>query len=117
MGLSLACLVGCATASQVSQRLDSKTGVTFTFSSTPMILYRDAPAHAANARNFVSLGPLQANRSGRYEYFIWLGIWTTNHSVDGLGGRDGFDSIVLFADGEPLTLDLSGLDARRRRCQ
>ena len=73
-----------------------------------MILYRDDPAHAAHARNFVNLGPIEVNRSGQYRYFLWLGIWNTNHTVSVAERRDGFDTIVILADGEPLQLELSG---------
>lgn len=73
-----------------------------------MVLYRDDPARAAYARNFVSIGPLLVNRSGYYEYFLWLGIWNTNQSRGIAERRDGFDSIILFVDGEPLPLELAG---------
>lgn len=108
--LILFCLMaGCATSSsQVGEKLDPATSATITYSSTPMVLYRDDPAHAAHARNFVSLGPVQVNRSGHYEYYLWLGIWNTNHTGSVEERRDGFDSIVLFINGEPLALDVAG---------
>jgi hypothetical protein len=106
---AIAAIAGCATAPQRTQELlDPQTSATITYSPSTMLLYRDDPAHAAHARNLVSLGPLQVNRSGHYQYFLWLGIWNTNHTVSEADGRDGFDSIVLFVDGEPLTLDVSG---------
>ena len=108
IGLLFAVIAGCAASSPLGVKLDSGTSVTMTYSPTPLVLYRDVPGHAAYARNFVSLGPLQANRSGNYQYFIWLGIWNTNHTANETDGRDGFDSIVLFVDGEPLMLDVEG---------
>lgn len=109
IGLLIVGVAACSSSpARLVEKLDLRTGVTMTYSPTPMILYRDDPRHAANARNFVSLGPLQVNRSGSYQYFIWLGIWNTNHRVNETDGRDGFDSIILFIDGEPLTLDVSG---------
>jgi len=105
----LSLLSGCASSPPTpGEKLDPQTSATMTFSTTPMVLYRDDPGHAAYARNYVSLGPLQVNSSGYYRYFIWLGIWNTNHTVAVAERRDGFDSIVLFVDGEPLTLELSG---------
>ena len=56
----------------------------------------------------MSLGPVQVNRGGRFEYFLWLGIWNTNQTASVADRRDGFDSIILFINGEPLALDLSG---------
>jgi hypothetical protein len=100
---------GCASPTYtIDERLDPQTSATMTFSSTPMILYRDNPAYAAHAKNFVSLGPLQVNRSGHYEYFVWLGIWNTNQTPNIDERSEGFEEILLFVDGEPLALQLSG---------
>jgi hypothetical protein len=111
----LACLaasltiVGCASPSPiVAEKLDPLTGVTVTFAETPLVLYRDNPSRAAYARNFVHLGPIQVNRAGSYRYYLWLGIWNTMQVEDLSGHRDGFESIIVFADGEPLTLELVG---------
>jgi hypothetical protein len=73
-----------------------------------MVLYRDNPSQAAFARNLVSFGPLQVNRGGRFEYFLWLGIWSTDQTPGVAAHRDGFDSIVLFVNGEPLPLEVIG---------
>jgi hypothetical protein len=100
---------GCASQpAATNEKLDPLTAATLSYSATPMILYRDDPGRAAHAKNFVSLGPLRVNRSGHYEYFIWLGIWNTNQTPDISERRDGFDSIVLFVDGEPLALEIAG---------
>ena len=108
IGLLLTFVAGCAASSVLGVKLDPKTSATLTYSPTPMILYSDAPGHAAYARNFVSLGPLQTNRSGNYQYFIWLGIWSTHRTSLEPDERDGFDSIILFVDGEPLNLGVAG---------
>jgi hypothetical protein len=101
-------ILGCAAPPATTERLDPLTSVTLSFSETPMILYRDDPGRAAHARNYVSFGPLLANRSGDYQYFLWLGIWNTNQSPDLDERREGFDTIALFVDGEPLVLELAG---------
>lgn len=107
--LMLFVLVGCATSPERPREiLDPQTSATITYSSATMLLYRDVPAHAAYAKNLVSLGPLQVNQSGHYRYFLWLGIWNTNFKASETSGRDGFDSIVLFVDGEPLALEIAG---------
>ena len=109
IGFFCAIIAGCASSSPpVREKLDSGTGVTITFSPMPIIFYRDTPAYAANARNFISFGPMQLNRSGSYRYFIWLGIWSTNQTAAENDTHDEFDSIILFVDGEPLALDVSG---------
>ena len=102
-------VVGCASTSPtINDNLDPLTGVTVTFSRTPLVMYRENPSQAAYARNYVHLGPIQVNRSGSYQYYLWIGIWNTMQTADLSEHRDGFESIVLFADGEPLLLELSG---------
>ncbi len=106
---ALLCIGGCAsTGTQIQERLDPTTGVTITFAEKPLIFYRDSSARAAYARDFVNLGPLQINRMGQYRYFMWAGIWNTmpaSHLPDEI---DGFESIILFVDGEPLQLNVAG---------
>ena len=102
-------VLGCASTSPtISDKLDPLTGVTVTFSKTPLVMYRENPSQAAYARNYVHLGPIQVNRSGSYHYYLWIGIWNTMQAADLSKHRDGFESVVLFADGEPLLLELSG---------
>jgi hypothetical protein len=92
----------------VHEKLDRTTGVTVTFVNTPLVLYRENPALAAYARSYAHVGPIQINRSGTYRYYLWVGSWATMQRSDILEHRDGFESIVIFADGEPLSLELSG---------
>jgi len=102
-------LSACATpARTVSDKLDPLTSVTVTYSKSPLVVYRDSPSYAAHSRNYVDLGPIEVNKSGTYKYYLWLGIWTTLQMRSLPDLRDGFESIVLIADGEPLLLDLAG---------
>lgn len=94
-----------------ANKLDSITGVTITYSQAPMVFYRDQSGKAAHARNFVQLAPLEINRMGEFRYFLWLGVWNTLQDAGAGESRDGFESIVIFADGEPLSLELSGWSA------
>lgn len=103
-------LAACASGPSALTRefLDSGTGVTVTASRVPLVLYRDNPAAAAYARNVVHLGPVEINRSGHYTYFLWVGIWNTLQSPDTFQSRDGFETIIIVADSEPMALDLAG---------
>jgi hypothetical protein len=105
----VAALGGCgATGGTLRETLDPVTSVTVTRSSEPVIFYQDHSSRAAYARDFVNLGPFVVNRMGSYRYYLWLGIWTTLPSQISGEQRDGFESVTLFADGEPLTLRLAG---------
>jgi len=107
--LVLAVCTACgSTGGSVRETLDPETAVTITRSSEPVLFYQDHSSRAAYARDYVNLGPFQVNRMGDYRYYIWLGIWTTLPSDISGDQRDGFESVTLFADGEPLTLRLAG---------
>ncbi|KPK37398.1 MAG: hypothetical protein AMJ69_11675 [Gammaproteobacteria bacterium SG8_47] len=100
---------GCvSTSTLVEERLDIGTGVTVTHATAPIMLYHDNSAYAAHARDYVYLGPVEINRMGDYSYYLWLGIWSTISDEDRSLQRDGFESITLFVDGEPLQLELVG---------
>ena len=116
----LFCLVAALTACSsnggplVTQTLDTATGVTVLRATAPLILYSDNSAYAAYARDFVYLGPVEVNTMGLRSHFLWLGIWSTIRDDERLStNRDGFESVVLFVDGEPLPLEIAGwtLDA------
>ena len=100
---------GCVSSSTlVEQRLDMSTGVTVTYATAPIVLYHDNSAYAAHARDYVYIGPVEINRMGDYSYFLWLGIWSTISDEQRSYQRDGFESVTLYVDGEPLQLELAG---------
>jgi hypothetical protein len=102
-------MLGCASsAPTVYEKMDELTGVTITYASAPLMFYRDNPSQAAYARNFFNAGPIQVNRSGSYRYYLWVSSWSTMQVTDPLAAREGLESIVIFADGEPLLFELSG---------
>jgi hypothetical protein len=105
---SVFALQACSTSPVVEERLDPLTGVTVTRTTSPLVLYRDHSASAAHARDFVNMGPILVNRMGEHAYFVWLGIWSTMQDRNASLQRDGFESIVVYADGEPLQLELQG---------
>ena len=113
--LAISLLGACSTSAPlVVERLDPLTGVTVTNATEPLVLYNDNSGYAAYARDYVYLGPIEVNRMGTHSYYLWLGIWSTMRDDDRLSRqRDGFESVVLYADGEPLPLELAGwtLDA------
>jgi hypothetical protein len=103
---------GCESSGEMIQDdLDATTGVTVSRSNEPLVLYKDNSAHAAYARDFVYLGPVEVNRMGEYRYYLWMGIWSA--IPDALPGdqRDGFEFVTIFADSEPLQLTLAGWTA------
>lgn len=102
-------IAGCASSGPaLREKLDPLTGVTVTYTNTPLIMYRDNSGRAAYAKNYIHLGPIQVNRGGTYQHYLWLTAWNTIDSPTPAENQDDLDSIVIFADGEPLLLDLAG---------
>ena len=100
---------GCvSTSTLVEEKLDMSTGVTVTHATAPIVLYHDNSSFAAHARDYVYLGPVEINRMGDYSYYLWLGIWSTISDAERSFQRDGFESVTVYADGEPLQLELVG---------
>jgi hypothetical protein len=45
---------------------------------------------------------------GGFRYYLWLGVWNTMQNADSGNVRDGFETIVIYADGEPLSFEITG---------
>jgi len=102
-------LVACgSTTALVSDRLDPLTGVTVTSATKPLIFYRDRSAQAAYAKDYVYLGPIEVNNMGERNYFIWLGVWASSDTTTRSSQMNDFETVVVFADGEPLSLEVNG---------
>jgi len=97
-----------ASTGQLVEHLDQTTGVTVTYSAAPLVFYHDNSSRAAFAREFVNLGPIEVNRMGSMRYFVWLGIWSTVQDTTMSEELDGFENVIVFADGEPFQLTASG---------
>ena len=102
-------IVACSSSSQfINETLDPITSATITSNNKPLVFYRDNPSQAAYARNFLQLGPIAINRGGRYRYYLWISAWSTMQDARDSEQRDRLESIVVFADAEPLNLELAG---------
>lgn len=94
--------------SVLQQHFDENTGTNISSLTQPLVFFRERPRLAANARDYVYLGPIKTSRSGEYSYLLWLGIWST---VDHLGRpsetvRDIFETVHIVTDGEPMELGI-----------
>ena len=101
-------LASCASSPGVQEFLDPETSVTVSYTDTPVILYQDRSGRAAFARDYVNVGPIQVNQMGRTRYYIWLGIWSTIETQYDGRGAGGFELVTIYADGEPMLMDLAG---------
>ncbi len=100
---------GCTTGSpMVLEKLDSLTSVTVTYSQTPVVMSLEVPFGSDLARDYTQVGAIEVNRMGTLQYFIWLGISDNTYMVSENEQPQGYESIVLVADGEKMPLNLRG---------
>lgn len=101
--LMIAGCVGRSGNDEIYQYLDESTGVTVTSLAAPLAFFKDEPMLAANARDYVYLGPAELNRAGSREVVLWLNFCST---ID-RGKRPGWlrpDRVILMLDGKPMEL-------------
>ncbi len=71
-------LCGCATDTpRVHEYLDPQTAVTIRTLAAPVVYAHDAPALAANARDYLSLGLIEVNNMGARKHYLALVSWST----------------------------------------
>lgn len=77
--LCMACLTGChGTINPLaSERLDRRTGVTVRTASEPMVFAKTEGQYSRSARDYVYLGPVETNRQGTRDYYLWVGVGST----------------------------------------
>jgi len=107
LGFLVALAGPCAAAAageSVREYVDEVTAVSITVSLDSLVFARERTDLAAHARDYITLAPLEVNRTGRRSYF-WSGyVWST---IDRRGrepviGAD--EQLVLVADGRPIAL-------------
>jgi hypothetical protein len=102
----MAACVGTRPATNVHQYLDTETGITLTSLQEPAIFYHASPRLAANARDYLYIGPVEMNRMGKLAHYLWIAEWST---IDRLPAKasiapvaEPLAEVVLILDGLPM---------------
>ena len=98
---------GCASRQPaVDASLDRNTGWTVATTRAPALLARGAPRIAHGARDYVYLGPVQVNRMGLHELYLWVGLVSTIDRAP-LGEQAlAPEALTVVVDGVPMPLQL-----------
>lgn len=118
MSFLLMTLAGCQSlgSPEVNERLDEVTGTTLVTEHEPLIFARGQPRYSRSARDYVYLGPVEINRQGQRQYYLWVGLAST---IDRDNASTGGAGEVLFIESrgelmelplEPWSVLLGGLD-------
>lgn len=99
-------IVGCQGTGPVVERLDAGTGSTVATIAEPMVFARTLAKYSRSARDYLYLGPVELNRQGSREYFLWVGAGTTLDRGYLAPAPDLPQSLLLSVRGEIMVLDL-----------
>lgn len=101
--LSTAGCAGLADKHEIHQYLDESTGVTVTGLETPLAFFNAEPMLAANARDYVYVGPAELNRTGKREIVLWMKFCST---IDRGPQPNSYrpDKVFLLLDDTPMEL-------------
>lgn len=101
----VAVIAGCAGGGRLEQ-LDEQSGATIVRGPAVLVYARTEPRYSRSARDYVYLGPVETNRQGVREYFLWVGVATT---IDrGFIAPEALEPRTLYVEvrGEPIELPL-----------
>lgn len=75
----MASLFGChgVVNHSVNERIDRSTGMTVLTANAPMVFARTESQYSRSARDYLYLGPMETNRQGTRDYYLWVGVATT----------------------------------------
>jgi len=87
------------------QYQDESTAVTVTITTEPIVLAREVSLLAANARDYLSLFPVEVNRAGQRRYYLFAYSWSTIDRRETAGAPDpGPSAFTLRADDRDIVL-------------
>jgi hypothetical protein len=70
-------LAGCAGGGARLEQLDEQSGATIIRSPDVLVYARTEPRYSRSARDYLYLAPIETNRQGVREYYLWVGVATT----------------------------------------
>ncbi len=98
----------CATVSEdVLQYQDERTAVTVTVATRPVVLAREVPVLAANARDYISLTAVEVNRTGQRRYYLFGYRWSTIDRGTHRRADPAGEEWILQVDDRVLALKMS----------
>ena len=98
-------LCGCVAHAPIVSRLDS-SGRTVVTLDDAIVLARPIPQLASSVRDYVYIGPVELNNMGQRDHYLWIGLASTIDRKFAKVSPASIDTLVLFIDGQPMTLSL-----------
>ena len=107
-GLMLAAAAGCQGGGRgvAKERLDESSGVTVLADVQPVVFARTETRYSRSGRDYLYVGPVEANRQGTREYYLWVGVGTTLDRGYIAPPGEAPDTLFFEVEGEPMELPL-----------
>lgn len=105
--LAALCLAGCATSGAPRgerEYLDARTAATVTVREPVLVFARARPELAANARDYLTLVPVDVNRAGTHRQYFFGYAWSTVDKRFAADESAAQPRIELIADGRSIPL-------------
>jgi hypothetical protein len=104
---SLALLAACASQTRVmKERLDEASGITVRAGGEPAVFARTETRYSRSGRDYLYFGPVETNRQGLREYYVWVGVATTLDRGYLAPPSEELDKVFIDVAGEPMELAL-----------
>jgi hypothetical protein len=104
---SLVLLGACGGATRVvRERLDEASGITVRAGGEPMVFARTETQYSRSGRDYLYFGPVETNRQGVREYYLWVGVGTTLDRGYFAPPGEPPDKVFVDVGGEPMELAL-----------
>ena len=104
----------CTTQTPVTSRLDS-SGLTVVALDDAIVLARPARKLTVAARDYAYVGPVEINRMGQREHYLWLGLASTVDRAFADAPAADAELLAILVDGQPMTLPLTDWSAELDR--
>ena len=104
----------CTTQTQVKSRLDS-SGLTVVALDDAIVLARPVRRLTVAARDYAYIGPVEINRMGQRDHYLWLGLASTIDRAFADAPPADAESLAIFVDGQPMILKLTDWSANLDR--
>jgi hypothetical protein len=112
--LAAATLAACG-GSPVLERLDERAGMTIVRAAEPLVFARTDPGYSRSARDYLYIGPLETNRQGVHEYYLWVGAATTIDRGLIAAAMESPTALYVTIGGEPMEFPLRSMADLLRR--
>jgi hypothetical protein len=105
--LGVVWIAGCGAPFTALERLDERAGLMLSRAGEALVFARTERRYSRSGRDYLYIGPVEVNRQGVREYFLWVGVASTlDRAFIAAPAAAAPRTLVIVVDGEPLELPL-----------